>query len=385
MNDVAQSSAPAWSEQLAAQSFTTPSYVYCVDEMTRQFNAAKEALGTPLLVTVAACPNPDILGRLPTGTCIGALSASKTEMSIVSAWKTDYSFVKIAALDTIAARAVLGGKYRLIIDQAEHISLLAQVRGKRVVTPISLCVNIGVVDQFGADSALAPQLAGMDKPQLDLALALAQEHQIPIGGLQIHAGPGNFASHACALAQSLPALIAYIEQKLGQPLQTVVLGAALPNDWQQQDLGAQFARYRELLKAVPSHIELMHDIGRSVMGSSGIFAAKVISQKTIFGQTIALCDGGMVQAFLLSEAAQGQRLSSICQIKRNGQLLPTTPVSTGGTLLVGPSGHEQDVLARIAQTLEVGDVLFFSNAGAYVQAYTPSQYLGFHPVSALIV
>jgi diaminopimelate decarboxylase len=87
----------------------------------------------------------------------------------------------------------------------------------------------------------------------------------------------------------------------------------------------------------------------------------------------------MVQALRLTEAAGDLRVSSVPFVKNAQTITPTKPGTgeRGHTIVLGSSGLAGDVLCATDAVLAVGDILYFPNAGAYVQSFSPNQYLGF--------
>ena len=90
-----------------------------------------------------------------------------------------------------------------------------------------------------------------------------------------------------------------MEERLGHPLRWVSLGGGLEELWVNK--GHDFEGYRQELAQLPAHIEKVHEFGRAIFASAGVFVTKVIAAKSIEGQRYVICDGGMAQAFLLAQ------------------------------------------------------------------------------------
>ena len=125
---------PEWIEAAARQTVHTPAYVYSMAQVAWQMRALREALGTPIILVVAACNNPDVWARLPEDVRFGARCASRHEMNIVSAWKSDHLYVGIPALESPSARAALGGRYRIVIDAPQQLDKLAVAKDIPLLT-----------------------------------------------------------------------------------------------------------------------------------------------------------------------------------------------------------------------------------------------------------
>jgi diaminopimelate decarboxylase len=359
---------PAWIKAAARQPMQTPAYVYSMAQVTWQMHSLREALGTPIVVMVAACNNPDVLARLPEDVRFGARCASRHEMNIVSAWKSDHLYVGMPALEAPSARAALGGRYRIIIDAPQQLETLAELRGARRVAPVTLSLARSLA---GADGI---SLQGMDREAFLLAMERSLKHDIQIGGVQMYAGRNGFAAHGLGVAKALRELVQAAEDRLGYRLLTVNLGGGLEDDWWRH--GHDFAAYRGELSHFPSHLQLMHELGRSIFAPAGAFLTRVVGIKRTQGRALAVCDGGRVQAQALAGIGTEGRTSPL--VLRGGEVLPEAAAAEAAeaTFVCGASAGDGDLLAQCAQALRVGDLLAFPGAGAYMQSGSPTQYLG---------
>jgi diaminopimelate decarboxylase len=378
-----------WIGQLGKHALITPAYVISVDEIARQLRAVREAVGTPLVLSFSACPNADAQMRLPEDVRFGVRCSSKTEMSVVAPWCTEFSYVNLPSMDAPTMRAVLAGKFRLIADSADQLEMLASVRGKRVISPVTLGVNIGVIDRL-TDAAKASNPAdndhlGMDMDELERALTLAQAHEIPVDGLQVFGGRHSFPNRSLALATVMRKLVAHVEARLGYALISVNLGGGLEEDWHAR--GHDFVAYRRALAEFPAHLQLMHDVGRSVTASAGCFVTTVVRTKAVHGRAVAICDGGMAQAYPLSAAAGEDRVTSTPLLRTSDGELRHVYSATGdtSTLIAGSSSSRRDLLGSIGARVVTGDILYFPNVGAYCLNRAPAGSAGLAPASVYVL
>lgn len=377
---------PDWIDALAGQAVQTPAFVYSMAEIASQMRALQAALSTPLLAVVAACNNPDVLARLPEDVRFGARCASRFEMNIVSAWKSEHLYLGMPALDAPSARAVLGGRYKLIIDTPAQLEMLVQLRGARHVTPVTLSLASSLAHGPAPGASSGAGLQGMDHDALAQTLELARRHGVAIGGLQMHAGRHCFGRHGQAVARCLLELVPWVEAQLGQPLQTVNLGGGLEEDWWAH--AHDFAAYRRLLSGFAPHVQPMHEPGRAILAAAGVFLTRVVATKRVAGQAVAVCDGGLVQAQALTRANPHWR-GTPPRVQR-GEAFATCHAATAttgsgqGTLIAGASAGEDDLLAHCEESLQAGDLLAFTGAGAYVQSRSPTHFLGHPPAHAYV-
>ena len=361
-----------WHAALSDRQVQTPAYVYAMDEMAEQMRGLSRELGTPIVSVVAACSNPDVLSRRAEDVRFGARCASRFEMNLVSGWKSDHLYVGMPAMDSVSARAALGGRFRIVIDSPAQLETLVQLRGARQLAPTILSLHSSLL---GGDTD-RKHLLGMDRAALDRALELALRESVVVGGLHMYAGRRSFGSRGLQVARCLAELAPAVEQKLGYALQEINLGGGLEEDWWLH--GHDFAEYRRALEGFAPHLKLMHELGRSVQANAGAFLTRVVAVKTLAGQTVAVCDGGRVQALGLASPNRRWRGGALL-LQRDREVMPLAPSDSHspGSVVCGATAGEDDVLARVAERLRVGDVLAFTGAGAYMQTLSPTQYLGF--------
>ena len=366
----------AWIEALAGKPMQTPSFVYSMDGIAQQMRRLQQELGTPILAVVSACSNPDVLARLPEDVRFGARCASRFEMNVVSAWASEHLYVGIPSMDALAARAVLGGRYRFVAEAPTQIETLVQLRGARKIMPITLSLSNQLAGGTG--------LRAMDAAGFEEALGIAQRHDVPVGGLHMHAGRHGFGAHGLNVARTLRQFAAQAEARLGYPLQTVNLGGGLEEDWWMR--GHDFVAYRNALAQFPSHLQLMHELGRSIFASAGAFLTRVVAACRASHGAIAVCDGGLAQAFELTMASPHWR-EVLPLVHRQGVILPTSgaqPRTAAATAILGASATDEDVFAWCAETLQPDDVLVFPGTGAYMQQRSPSGFMGHAEAGAYV-
>ena len=360
-----------WSHGVPVQELRTPAYVYSVDEVARRIRALKAALGTSVVISFKACPNYDIVSRLPADCLDGVELASRGELHCFAGHKPRHFYVNTPALDASLARAAIGSQASLMIDAPHQLHLVDKQRGKRTVGPVGLRLSNRLIQRFSPEApALRPDQFGMDMDTLAEALALARDLRIDVDGLHLFAGPHTFGRAARYVVTALKQVIAFVEERLGHPLHWVSLGGGLEEHWASK--GHDFEAYRKALGKLPAHIEKVHEFGRAIFASAGVFVAKVIAAKSIEGQHYAVCDGGMAQAFLLAQTENTFRKYRRPRVaNRTAEPLP----EGRKTIVVGSSCSRDDVIGETPQSLKVGDLLVFESCGAYHRTYSMNSFL----------
>lgn len=360
-----------WSHQVPMQELRTPAYVYSVDEVARRVRALKAALGTSVVLSFKACPNYDVVSRLPADCFDGVELASRGELHCFAGHKPRHFYVNTPALDASLARAAIGSGASLMIDAPHQLHLVDKQRGKHALRPVGLRLSNRLIQRFTPEApTLRVDQFGMDMDTVAEALALAHELGIEVDGLHLFGGPHTFGRASRHVVTALSHAIAFVEERLGKPLHWVSLGGGLEEHW--ADKGHDFAGYRQLLAQLPAHIEKVHEFGRAIFASAGVFVTKVIATKAIEGQRYAVCDGGMAQAFLLAQTENTFRKYRSPRVaNREAQALP----DGGKTILVGSSCSRDDVIGETGEAIELGDLLVFESCGAYHRTYSMNNFL----------
>ncbi len=380
MSDAAAQVETTWSQDLPVQDLQTPAYVYCVDEVARRVRALKAALGTSVVLSYKACPNYDVISRLPADCFDGVELASRGELHMFAGHRPRHFYVNTPALNASLTRAVLGAKASLVIDAPQQLRIIEQQRGKRVVAPVTLRLSSRLIAHFSPDApTFRRDQFGMDMDMLGEALDLARELKIEVDGLHLFAGPHTFGRAALPVVAALLQLVPQVEERLGHPLHHVSLGGGLEEHWAQK--GHDFGAYREALARLPAHLEKVHEFGRAIFASAGVFVVKVIACKTIEGQPYAICDGGMAQAFLLAQTENMMRKYRVPRVaNRSAERLP----GAGRTIVVGSTCSRDDVIGETDEALRVGDLLVFESCGAYHRSYSMNQFLNLGEASVYV-
>lgn len=362
---------PHWSQAVPMKELRTPAYVHSVDEVAQRVRALKSALGTSIVLSFKACPSYDIISRLPADCLDGVELASRGELHCFAGHKPRHFYVNTPALDASLTRAAIGSRASLMIDAPHQLHLVAKHRGKHPVGPVGLRLSNRLIQRFTPEApTLRPDQFGMDMDTVAEALTLARELDIDVDGLHLFAGPHTFGRAGRYVVTALKNVIPFVEERLGHPLRWVSLGGGLEELWANK--GHDFEGYRQELAQLPAHIEKVHEFGRAIFASAGVFVTKVIAAKSIEGQRYVICDGGMAQAFLLAQTENTFRKYRKPRVANRA----AQSLSQGHkTIVVGSSCSRDDVIGETDQALEVGDLLVFESCGAYHRTYSMNNFL----------
>jgi len=125
-------------DKLAA--LDTPCYIFDQSRVERDYTDLKQALGTPLIVSLKANPNLDLLIRSFHAFADGVELASQRELDLVVG-RAIPKFVNTPALSAGFLRAALAARATLVLDNLCQVDLLIAQAGGRAVPPVMLRLN----------------------------------------------------------------------------------------------------------------------------------------------------------------------------------------------------------------------------------------------------
>ncbi|QFT55282.1 PLP-dependent decarboxylase [Microbulbifer sp. THAF38] len=355
------------------QHFSTPCYVYSLEDIADNYRKLKDRLGTSLIYSLKANSCLDLIVRSGHVFEDGIEIASVGELNLLPRGESP-RYINNPSADKSFIRAAIASKCTLVVDNLSQLEIIREFQGKRPINPLILRLNPSTLDQFDkAQTVTKKDHFGFGWSDVEIALAFCKEHDLKIGGFHVFRGSYNFAKLAYSTAQAALQIVEKFERELGYAITLVNLGGGFDLNWESVDFN--FEQYRELLGEFPSHIKITHESGRAIVASAGYFVTQVRYVKSIEGQQYGICDGGMAQNFLLAKTESTFKRFSQPLILREGKVLE--PVSNAeGCLLVGTSCNKEDVIGEVkGAAIQPGDLAIFSNCGAYNASYTVAPFL----------
>lgn len=368
-------------KNLDLTSVQTPAFIYSAAEAQRRIAMLQKTLGTRVIISYKASNQPDILSRLEPEHFDGVEVASRGELHMVAGLQSRYFYVNTPALTESLVRATLGARARFILDTPSHLELIAKLRGARTVEPITLRLSNKLIAQFSPGTPrLRDDQFGMDMPQVEQAIRRAAELNIPVEGLHLYAGPHTFGKAALHVVEAIRQIAPQAEAWLGHDIKTLNLGGGLEENWPER--GHDFVAYRAALASLPQRYELLHEFGRAIFTTCGVFVTRVLQSKQVCGQRYAVCDGGMAQAFLLAQTENMMRKYRTPVLHgREPQPLPEGQT----TIITGSTCSRDDVIGIAPYAVEAGDYLVFDKCGAYTRTYSMNNFLQLGEASSYVL
>ena len=380
--------------ELARQVGRTPFYAYdraVIDRKLGQLRAALPA-GMHVRYAVKANPLPEI---------IAYLSARTDGLDVASAGELRAALAAHCAADRIsfAGPGKTADELRLAVEQGilinveserELQTLCAMARARSKRPRIALRINPdfelkasgmkmgGGSKPFGVDAEQAPAL-------------LRSLHGLPVEfvGLHIFSGSQSLQAQAVIEAQaSAVALAVRLAKDAPAPMRELNLGGGFGVPYFPGERPLELAPIAQNLATLAQtcghtlpQARLILELGRYLVGESGLYVCRVLDRKVSRGQTFLIVDGGL-HHHLAASGNFGQ------VIRRNFPVFVGNRVRGGEREVVNVTGPLCTPLDILAEQMEmaradVGDLIVVAQSGAYGLSASPVGFLQ-HPLPAEI-
>jgi diaminopimelate decarboxylase len=346
----------------------TPYYLYDLSVLRArvdEFRAGFRDCEARLYFATMANDCPDVLGELASlgvGACVNSIQHLELALSCgFRAVQFTSSNLSGADLMRIQAAGVA-----VNLDSTRQIRSWAAAGGQVAGLRIN-CASLGTGNT--ADRI------GISAEGLVEARQVAGSCGISLNGLHLYVGT-NFPHHS----HVLPAVAAFFELAESMPnLEYLNIGggvgvnyAHLGPDFDVMEYGAGvIACWQQLCERIDRHIAVVIEPGRSLVASCGKFMTTVTDVKELAGERFLGVDASIAifpRPFHHPESPHAILLASP-ERRSNPRLAPAT--------VVGRTTFSRDILGRamLPMDIEPGDLLEFSDAGAYCQSMR-SRFLG---------
>ena len=375
--------------QIAAQVGRTPFYAYDRQVMTQKVQQLRAALpsGVHVHYAMKANPMPAVVRHLAALTD-GLDVASAAEMQVALDAGVDPNTISMAGPGKTASelmRAAAAG-ITINVESERELRILSAFAVQSGLRPkVAIRVNpdfelkasgmkmSGGPKQFGIDAEVVPQV-------LERLGAMPLEFR----GFHIFSGSQNLRAAAIVEAQQKAVALAIeLARHAPSPVKLLNIGGGMgipyfPGE-QLLDVAPIAANLAELLPQVAKHLagaELTLELGRYLVGESGVYVCRIIDRKISRGQVFLITDGGL-HHHLSASGNFGQ------VIRKN------YPVVIGNKVrgrereiasVVGPLCTPLDLLAEKMEMAkaEEGDLVVVLQSGAYGITASPLGFLS-HP------
>ncbi len=381
--------------QLARRVGSTPFYAYDRRLISERVALLRQCLPEEIFIhyAIKANPMPALLGHLARQ--VNGLDVSSLkEMTLAldtGMLPGNISFSGPGKSEkelscAIAAGIIINVESERELQTAITAGLTLQVKPKIAirVNPDfelkGLKIKMGGAAAFGVDPERVPQL-----------LTQLENAGIECEGFHVFSGSQNLnADLAIEIFRNSFALIYRLASLVKTPLKSIKIGGGFgipyfPGD-KPLDLSVIGQHLRPILAEAKTHLpqaKIIMELGRYLVGESGIYVCRVIDRKVNRGQTFLVTDGGM-HHHLAASGNFGQLLRKNYPVAVGNRM---EEARTEQVSVVGPLCTSLDVLADkipIAPA-QIGDLIVVFQSGAYGLTASPINFLSHpHPVEVLV-
>jgi len=374
---------------LAERVGQTPFFAYDRQLVTRRVELARSALpeGVSLTYAVKANPMPALLAHLA-GLVDGMDVASAGELKAAldaGCAPAQICFAGPGKRAQELTQAVAAGAL-LHVESAREVSVLSEVSA-RLGVPARVALRINPdfdMRSAGMRMGGGAQVFGVDLEQAPTVLRQIQAAGLHFEGFHVYAA--TQVLQADWLIQSwhhMADMLLKLTDELPGPVQAVNLGGGWGIPYFAADKPLELARFPDELGAVLARLRqawpgvgMVQELGRFLVGPTGMYVTRVQDRKVSRGQTFLVVDGGMHHQ-LAATGNLGQiirRPYPMAIAHRMGQA-PAEPVTVAGPLCTPLDCLGTGVPLPPA---EVGDLLVVFQSGAYGASASPQGFLS-HP------
>ena len=383
-------------ERLTARVGCTPYFAYDRRLLTERIEVLRATLPPSVKISYAvkANPMPAVLHHLA-GLVDGMDVASTLEMQTaldtgISAGTI--SFAGPGKAEAEILQAVAAG-VTIEMESATEAKRVIRAGEKLGVRPrVAVRVNPDFqVKGSGMKMGGGPQQFGVDAEQVPDFLVDLAAADLDFLGFHVFSGSQNLnAEILCEAQRKTVDLIIALAEKAPAPVRYVNLGGGFGIPYFDKDvpldLAAIGANLAELMenRIVPNlaDAEVVIELGRYIVGESGVYVTRVVDRKVSRGRTYLVVDGG-----LHHQMAASGNFGSV--IRRN------YPIAVGNRL-AEPAESTVSVVGCLCTPLDllgdevvlpdarIGDSIVLFQAGAYGLTASPTAFLS-HPLPAEVL
>ena len=237
-----------------------------------------------------------------------------------------------------------------------------------------------------------PQQFGVDAELVASVLGEVTDHDIEVVGFHVFAGSQNLSAEILGQAQTKTVdLVLDLAQHVRGSVTYVNLGGGFGIPYFEKDqrldleaVGERLGRLvDERLKPALPEAAVVIELGRYLVGESGVYVTRVVDVKESRGRAYAVVDGGMHHQLAASgNFGQVIRRNYPIALGNRVEESPTGPVTVVGSLCTPLDVLGADV---VLPQVEVGDLVTIFQAGAYGLTASPTAFLGHPPPAEVLI
>jgi diaminopimelate decarboxylase len=377
--------------ELAVEVGQTPFYAYDRAVMTRKVQELRAALPREIEIHYAmkANPMPEVVKHF-CGLVDGIDVASAGEMDVAIAAGMSPELISFAGpgkTPTELERAVAAG---IVINMESELEMrrIAEIARRTCVRPkVAIRANPDFeLKTSGMKMAGGPKQFGVDAECVPEMLRELAVLPLEFWGFHIYSGSQNLRPDVLVESQQKTAALAIeLSRHAPAPVRMLNLGGGFgipyfpgESPLDLEPIGRNLATLLPTIRAALPTASVAIELGRFLVGESGIYVCRVLDKKVSRGHVFLVTDGGL-HHHLAASGNFGQ------VIRKNYPVLVANRVGAKPTRqasVVGPLCTPLDLLADrmdLAEA-EVGDLIAVFQSGAYGFTASPGGFLS-HPAA----
>jgi len=382
--------------RLALRAGQTPFYVYDRRIMTEKVKQLREHFPSSLELHYAIKANPmpavvQHLSQLTDG--LDVASMAELQVALHSGVNPAHiSFAGPGKTDKELTCALAAGVVINMESESEMERIAAIGQASNLEPHIAIRINPDFeLKTSGMKMGGGPKAFGVDAERVPAMIQRCIQLGLNLKGFHIFCGSQNLRADAIIEAHNNTFELAYrLLQESGVQLEWLNIGGGLGIPYFPGEASLDLSPIADNLTRLMSIAEekipdtrIIMELGRFLVGESGLYVSKVIDRKLSRGANFVITDGGL-HHHLAASGNFGQVIrKNYPVIIANKADLP--PQST--THIVGPLCTPLDIIADSVELPEVavGDLIAVYQSGAYGFTASPRDFLSHpHPVEILV-
>jgi diaminopimelate decarboxylase len=379
--------------EVAEELGATPFYAYDRDRMTRRVAELRTALPDEIQIHYAmkANPMPEVVAHM--ASLVDGLDvASAGELEVATQTDVspeDVSFAGPGKRDEELCAAIEAG-ITINLESEGELRRTARIAEEIGAEPdVAIRVNPSFeLKSSGMKMGGRPSPFGVDAERVPAMLAELKALRLRFRGFHVYSGSQNL--RADAISESLRKtveLVVELSNATDLEVSSVNLGGGLgipyfPREQplELSELSSPVQQAVDRLRKEMGHVQIVMELGRYLVGESGIYVCRVTDVKISRGRRYAITDGGL-HHHLAASGNFGQVIRKNYPISAVDIAEPAEEVS-----IVGPLCTPLDILGDRIRTsrLSEGSLVAVLQSGAYGRTASPARFLS-HPEAREVV
>ncbi|NVJ61589.1 MAG: pyridoxal-dependent decarboxylase, exosortase A system-associated [Gammaproteobacteria bacterium] len=374
----------------------TPFFAYDRSVIEAKVSELRQAFGPDISLHYAIKSNPmpalvDYITPLVDG--LDVASGKELTVALNSGINPEkVSFAGPAKQVNELLMAIASGITINIESETELKRIISLCENHQYKANIALRINPNFdLKSSGMKMAGGPQQFGIDAEQVDTIAELLKHPSLNVNGLHIFTGSQNLQAHAIIEAHKhILELAIQIAEQLQLKLQHLNIGGGLgipyfPGETsiELEPIAANLKRLLAEYQTQLNNTEIILELGRFLVGESGVFVSKVVDVKQSRDHTFIITDGGL-HHHLAASGNFGQVIRKNYPVKIANKMDQNDSIKAD---IVGPLCTPLDILAKnmTFPDVEIGDLVAVFQSGAYGYTASPKDFLSHpYPLEVLI-